>query len=143
MTTARDPREGMLEDELLATVLGIAKAYGWRSAHFRPARTAHGFRTAVQGDGKGFPDLVLAHGPAGRLVFAELKAQRGRHTPEQGAWLGTLDMIVDGIDGIVGTGIGPDENPFEVHTWRPRDLLDGTIERALRVSPSHRAAALR
>jgi hypothetical protein len=30
-------------------VIELAKLRGWRTAHFRPARTAHGWRTAVLG----------------------------------------------------------------------------------------------
>jgi hypothetical protein len=52
------------EAEFLAQVLQLAKLCGWLTAHFRPAKTAHGWRTAVQGDGAGWPDLVLLRGPA-------------------------------------------------------------------------------
>lgn len=117
----------MTEDQLLVAVLGMAKVYGWRSAHFRPAQTQRGrWITAVQGDGKGFPDVCAIHGKARRAVFAELKAQRGHLSPEQSAWLETLKAV-----------------DVEVYLWRPSDLLDGTIEAVLRVSPEHRAAALR
>jgi hypothetical protein len=37
-------------------VIELARLGGWRVAHFRPARTASGWRTPVQGDGAGFPD---------------------------------------------------------------------------------------
>ncbi len=69
----------------------IARLRGWRSAHFRPARTARGWRTAVQGDGRGFPDLLLVRGSV--LLAAELKAGRGRPTPEQAAWLAALEAV--------------------------------------------------
>ena len=39
----------------------------------------------MQGDGKGFPDLVLLRG--GAIVAAELKVGRGKPTPEQASWL--------------------------------------------------------
>lgn len=75
----------MSEDAWLTHVLALARHHGWRSAHFRPARTDRGWRTPVSGDGKGFPDLVMVRGTT--LICAELKAQRGRLTPEQEAWL--------------------------------------------------------
>ena len=47
----------MTEDELLTAVLELAKFAGWRVCHFRPARTAMGWKTAIQGH-KGWPDLA-------------------------------------------------------------------------------------
>lgn len=62
----------LTEAEFTAQVLQYAKLRGWRSAHFRAARLANGsWRTPVQGDGAGFPDLVLVR--AKRIVVAELK----------------------------------------------------------------------
>jgi hypothetical protein len=71
-------------------VIDLAHFYGWRVAHFRPAQNARGdWRTAVAGDGKGFPDLVLVRD--GALIFAELKRQDGRVSPEQKVWLEELN----------------------------------------------------
>jgi hypothetical protein len=81
-------------------VIEFAQLHSWRVAHFRPGQTAHGFRTAVEGDGAGFPDLVLAR--AGELIFAELKTETGRVSPAQQGWLDELD----------GQG-------REVYLWRP------------------------
>lgn len=76
------------EDGFLGWVLDLAKLHGWRVAHFRPALTARGWRTPVQADGAGFPDLVLVRGE--QLIFAELKSERGRLSDEQRAWLDAL-----------------------------------------------------
>lgn len=92
-------------------VIALARLRGWMVAHFRPARTARGWRTAVQGDGKGFPDLVLVRPP--RLVFAELKSERGKETAEQVLWMTSLRA----------TGI-------EVYVWRPSQWEE--IEEVLR-----------
>jgi hypothetical protein len=74
------------EAAFTAQVLALAKLTGWRSAHFRPARTAAGWRTAVQGDGAGFPDLVLLKEPW--LVVAELKRSPREDVPQaQRDWL--------------------------------------------------------
>lgn len=66
-----------------AWVLSVAKLLGWRVAHFRPARTAKGWRTPVAADGKGFPDLVLVKH---RTLFVELKTDKGKEAPEQVYW---------------------------------------------------------
>jgi hypothetical protein len=73
------------EAEFTAQVLAFARLHGWRTVHFRPARTAKGWRTPVQGDGAGWPDLFLVRGPV--LVAAELKVPPNKVTPEQRAWL--------------------------------------------------------
>jgi len=79
-------------------IIDLAHLHGWRVAHFRPARTAAGWRTPVAGDGVGCPDLIMVRGP--RLIAAELKSKGGDLTVEQIAWLASVDGI-------------------EVHTWRP------------------------
>ena len=71
-------------------VIDLAHFWGWRVAHFRPAQNARGdWRTAVAGDGKGLPDLVLVRD--GALIFAELKRQDGKVSPEQKTWLEELN----------------------------------------------------
>ncbi len=77
----------MTEAAFQLQVLQLARLCGWRVAHFRPARTAKGWRTAVSGDGKGFPDLVLVRE---RVLFLELKTDSGRLTAEQAAWQAAL-----------------------------------------------------
>jgi hypothetical protein len=86
------------ETDWLAWVLDVAQLHGWRVAHHRPARTANGWRTPMQGN-SGVPDLLL--GRNGDVLLAELKANRGQIRPEQRAWLAHL-----GDHGRV---------------WRPRD----------------------
>src|SRR5215471_10228370 len=52
--------------------------------------TSKGMRTAVQGDGGGFVDLVMVHARQCSLIFAELKAENGKVRPAQEAWLDAL-----------------------------------------------------
>ncbi len=81
----------------LATILG----YSW--CHFRPAQTSRGWRTPVSGPlGKGWPDLVLVRGE--RIIFAELKADDGKATPEQTMVLETLRSV------------------GEAYIWKPADF---------------------
>lgn len=73
----------------MAQIIQLARLYGWRVAHFRPAWSKDGKRcmTAVQADGKGFPDLVLVK--RCRLLFAEVKV-KSRLSPEQQEWIDAL-----------------------------------------------------
>lgn len=100
----RDAGLAMPETQLQTAVIQLARLLGWRSAHFRAARTVYGWRTPVQGDGKGFPDTLLLR--EGRLIVAELKSATGRLTPEQEDWLAAW-RAVPGV---------------EVYTWTPDNL---------------------
>ncbi len=100
----------MTEAEFQTQVLQLARLLGWRTAHFRPARTAHGWRTAVSGDGAGFLDCILVRGSL--VLFVELKADRGRLRVEQEAWLEALRLAGQ-----------------QVYIWRPADWPE--IERVL------------
>jgi hypothetical protein len=51
------------------------------------------WQTAVQGDGAGFPDLILLRGE--RIIAAELKVGKGRATNEQLAWLDAFGAACD------------------------------------------------
>lgn len=106
--------EGQLQDAVIET----ARTFGWRVAHFRPARVIRGgretYETPVSADGKGFPDLVMIRGD--RFVVAELKSDTGALRPDQEEWL---------ADFRAHPGL-------ETYLWKPARWLDGTIERVLR-----------
>jgi len=94
----------MTEAEFQAQVLQLARVYGWKIHHDRPAMSRDGrWATHVQGDA-GFPDLVLAH-PRHGTLYAELKTDKGKLSPAQVEWVQTL------------TDAGA-----EVHVWRPAQL---------------------
>jgi hypothetical protein len=79
------------EKEFTSQVIQLARLFGWRVSHFRPAQTRHGWRTAVSGDGAGFPDLVMVRG--GRMIVAELKVGRNKATAEQNRWLDAFRAV--------------------------------------------------
>lgn len=82
----------MTEKELDQAVRKLAKIYSWMLYHtYRSQRSP-----------AGFPDLVLVKAP--RLIFAELKSEAGKVSPEQDAWLAALRDV------------------SEVYLWRPADL---------------------
>lgn len=81
---AQEPRPEITEAQFQAQVIALAQLCGWRVAHFRPARTKNcEWRTPVAADGKGFFDLVLMRE---RVIFAELKTNKGTLTRDQHAW---------------------------------------------------------
>ncbi len=86
LTRAESWRQASLdlpESEFTKLVIGFAECQGWTVYHQRPARTAQGWRTALQGR-KGFPDLVMLR--HGRLIVAELKSAKGTLSADQVWW---------------------------------------------------------
>jgi hypothetical protein len=104
----------MAERDVQRAVIDVCRLLHLRVAHFRPARTDRGWRTPVEGDGAGFPDLVIV-GPGG-VAYRELKSARGQLTADQLAW---RDALLDA---------GADH-----HLWRPADWTAGSIRQELRM----------
>lgn len=95
----------MTEASFQGAVLEYAALCGWLAYHTYDSRHS----------AKGFPDLVLVRD--NRLIFAELKTDTGRVSPDQREWL----------DALLGAGA-------EVHIWRPADwpeILDTLKRRQL------------
>lgn len=88
------------ERRFMAQVVAYAEMMGWKVYHPFDSR-----RSAA-----GFPDLVAVRRP--RVVWAELKSDRGRVTAAQHAWLHLLS-----------------ECGQEVYLWHPRDWP--VVERVL------------
>ena len=82
-------------------VVPLAVSCGWIYYHTHDSRRSPG----------GFPDLVLVRG--GKLIFAELKSEKGRVSAAQKVWLAALKVVAD----LPGS-------PVEVWLWRPSDWHD-------------------
>lgn len=78
-------------------IIDLAHWHGLWVAHFRPARTLEGWRTAVAADGAGWPDLAIVGD--GGFILREVKGTGGTVSPQQAEWHARLDAA--GVD--VGT----------------------------------------
>ncbi len=103
----------VLERELQKGVIDVARILGYRVSAFRPAQTSKGWRTAVQGDGVGWPDLCIVG--QGRILFRELKVGRNTLSAEQVEWIRALE-----------------EAGSDVGVWTDVDWHSGLIEAELR-----------
>lgn len=89
------PLLAITEAEWQAQVLELAHRLGWLAYHtYRSDRSA-----------PGFPDLVMVRAP--RVVFAELKSEKGKPSVDQLVWLGSLWACGDKV---------------EAYIWKPSDL---------------------
>jgi hypothetical protein len=104
------------ERSFMGQVLTYARLMGWRIFHDSATNTARRCSAcgAVRGtprNAAGLPDLILVRRP--RVVWAELKSQRGKATEDQRDWL----------DDLRASG-------QHVYLWRPSDWPE--IEKVLR-----------
>ena len=92
----------LTEKQFEGQVKDLAKLYGWK--YYHTWRSIH--------SPAGFPDCVLVRPP--RLIFAELKSEKGKVSPAQQEWLTILKDIPN----------------IEVFLWRAEDE---TIEEILEI----------
>ena len=95
------------EAEFQQTIIDLAHLKGWRIAHFRSVRQQRAdgrvfYSTPVQGDGAGFPDLLMLRDE--RMVAAEIKVGSNKTSDVQDEWL----------DAFRNAGA-------EVYVWYPKD----------------------
>ena len=109
------------EKQFSQQVEDLLNLYGWHWCHFRPARTEEGWRTALSGH-QGFPDYIATHPP--RLIFAELKSEKGKITPEQEEWLGMLRECgsYPSSSFLDDKGLTLVYQRLGVYLWRPSDF---------------------
>jgi hypothetical protein len=92
MTLASPP--ALRESDFQRQVLDLARIFRWRAYHPMLSKWSE----------RGFPDLTLIRPP--RVVFAELKREKGKSTIHQDEW-GALLAACPGV---------------EYFLWRPSDL---------------------
>lgn len=97
------------EKEFQEQVRGLARLLGWHVYHPHDSRRSP----------HGYPDLTMVHAGLRSVVWAELKAERGRLTADQQVWLYSLAQCRDEFVGVF--------------VWRPSDF--DTIEDVLREGP--------
>jgi hypothetical protein len=112
------------ERDFQQQVLDLARLYQWAAYHTFDSR-----RSAV-----GFPDLVLVRAP--EIIFAELKAEKGRLSPEQREWIAALGLVEEAIAQRTPEHLIRDRL-FEVNVWRPSDF-DAINRRLSRARPGIR-----
>jgi hypothetical protein len=122
------------ERQFERAVIELARAYGWKTAHFNDSRREvvnkrTGERKLVgDRDAKGFPDVVFAR--LGRIVIVELKAEKGRLSNEQSEWLVALGGEPDGSISKLEQLLGGSDVRMRIRVWRPSDWPE--IEQVLR-----------
>ena len=112
------------EYQLQSQIAQLAHLLGWETIAFRPAMTKYGMRTPGTGSmAKGWPDMTLVRARDRRLIFAELKSDKGKLSPDQ-------ERVLDVLRALVGRYSLAQAVTVEVHVWRPRDF--DQIEQVLR-----------
>lgn len=96
--------KAMSEDELQTNVIELAEVHGWWWFHDQDSRR----------NNAGLLDLILVRPP--RLIFAEIKTEKGRLRREQA-------HVIDLLAAVPGV---------EVVLWRPSHLLSKKIQELLK-----------
>ena len=107
----------VLEKDFQKAVIDLAQLLNYKCAHFRAVKITRKdgsvyHATPVAADGEGWPDLVMVGN--GRVIYAELKSEKGVVSKGQEDWL----------RGLEDAGV-------ECYTWRPSmwEELKGILER--------------
>lgn len=85
------------EKQFERQVKELAKMFGW--LYYHTWRSIH--------SPAGFPDCVMVRGS--RLIFAELKSEKGKVSPAQEEWL----------DALIGVAKQTNFQEIQVYQWRP------------------------
>lgn len=146
--TRRNAYGELTEAQWRAVVVELAETYGWRCYYVENSTREITRRTGphkgtlvrvrnINRRGQGFPDLVMVRRRDARILFAELKRDRGPRgggvhehvepTDEQKAWLADLGAIARTFH-LLEPRLWYDR--FDVRLWRPSDYDE--VETTLR-----------
>jgi hypothetical protein len=92
------------ETEWQQQVIQLAHLLGWKHNYTRRS-IGKGHQWVTATSTVGWPDLTMWHEDQHRVIFAELKTEKGKLAPEQGVVLRSLAAA-----------------GAEVYVWRPSDL---------------------
>ncbi len=109
--------------DLIPGYIDAYRLCGYRATHFRPGMVADGtYRTAIQGDGAGFPDIFAVKEKPPRLISTtEVKVPGGKQSPAQIDW----GRVLTGTPGVIHhVGYGDYQELIDI--LRPR--LDKPID---------------
>jgi hypothetical protein len=144
------------ERELQVAAIALARSLGWgTSLSARKALLVQVEELRVEappldglvfhpkwsiGSEPGWPDLTLIRARDRRLVFAELKTEKGRIHPRQAEVLELLaSLAINGwhweaplAEQLEERGMDDGGTRIEVYIWRPSDLASGAIAEVLR-----------
>ena len=104
----RSSDKAIPEKDLQKNIIELAELCGWRVYHVANVRRQLRSKTGV-----GYLDLTLAR--QDRVLFAELKSDKGVVSSEQQEWIEMLKA-----------------SGQEVYVWRPEHWLSGEIEKVLK-----------
>ena len=98
--------EMITEKQFASQIEGLFKLFGWKYYH-----TWNSWHSV-----KGFPDYVAIRGD--RLLFIELKSEKGKLTEAQKEWYISLSEVDD----------------IEVYDWKPHqwELIVGCLQKEIR-----------
>jgi hypothetical protein len=108
---AQLPLTDMTEAQFQAWVVEKATQAGWVLQFHVQRAQVKGGRWVTNTSTPGVPDLWLLRPATGQLVVLELKAQRGRATPEQQAWVAGLQQV-PGVEAFI---VRPSDAPELLH----------------------------
>lgn len=87
----------LTERDLSSLVVELARLGRWKLRYhtYTSRGTTYGRPAAP-----GFPDWVFVHPEKRRLLFVELKSEKGKVKPEQQEWIDALNLV-DGVEAVV------------------------------------------
>jgi hypothetical protein len=119
--TTTAAQAGLTGEMIASTTQDMCQRLGLKVARFPKALVTYPrdprprWLSPVQGDGKGWLDMLIIDPLGGGVLVREAKGDKETLTAEQRDWIGWWQA-----------------NGFDVDVWRPADLRSGRIERELK-----------